>query len=311
MNGLLVITGPTAVGKSELGVIMAQRLGGEIVSADSMQIYRGMRIGTAAPTPEEMRGIPHHLIGTVDPSEAYSAARYVEEASACVDDIMARGKLPIIVGGTGLYIDSLLSGRSFPGGDPELRSRFSAQYDELGGEKMLSMLAEADPESAARLAANDKKRIVRALEVYYSTGRTVTQHNRETALLPPRYHYCRIALDYADRSMLYARIDARVDEMLRQGLADEVRELLERGLSENSTAMQAIGYKELIPALRGECSDAEAAELIKRESRRYAKRQLSWLRSRSDVEWIIWEKNRDYAKAALISTQFLEEKGIL
>ncbi len=311
MKGLLVITGPTATGKSELGTVMAERLNGEIVSADSMQIYRGMRIGTAAPTEEEMRGIPHHLIGTVDPSEAYSAARYVEEASACVDDIIARGKLPIIVGGTGLYIDSLLYGRSFPGGDAALRERFAAQYDELGGEAMLSKLAEADPESAARLAANDKKRIVRALEVYYSTGRTVTQHNRETSLLPPKYDHCRIALDYADRSDLYARIDARVDRMLEQGLADEVCSLLGSGLSENSTAMQAIGYKELIPALRGECSLSQAAELIKRESRRYAKRQLSWLRSHGDVEWIIWEKNRDYAKAALISTQLMEEKGLI
>ncbi|MBP5167155.1 MAG: tRNA (adenosine(37)-N6)-dimethylallyltransferase MiaA [Oscillospiraceae bacterium] len=311
MKGLLVITGPTATGKSDLGVIMAERLDGEIVSADSMQIYRGMRIGTAAPTREEMRGVPHHLIGTVDPTEAYSAARYVEEASACVDDILARGKLPIVVGGTGLYIDSLLCSRIFPGGDGALRRRFSAQYDELGGEAMLAMLAEADPESAARLAANDKKRIVRALEVYHSTGKTVTQHNRETAQLPPRYLYCKIALDYADRNVLYGRIDARVDEMLRQGLVNEVRSLLESGLEENSTAMQAIGYKELIPALRGECSVADAAELIKRESRRYAKRQLSWLRSRRDADWIIWEKNRDYAKAALISTQLLEEKGII
>lgn len=311
MDGLLVITGPTATGKSELGVMMAERLGGEIVSADSMQIYRGMCIGTAAPDAEEMRGIPHHLIGTVDPTQAYSAARYVEEAAECIGQITARGRLPIIVGGTGLYIDSLLSGRSFMGGDSALRESFSREYDERGGEAMLLKLAQVDPRSAAKLAPNDKKRIVRALEVYHATGKTITEHNIETLSAPPRYRYCKIALNYADRSMLYRRIDARVDAMLERGLVEEVKALLAAGAGEESTAMQAIGYKEIAAALRGECTVQQAAETVKRETRRYAKRQISWLRSRRDVDWIIWEKNRDYAKAALISTQLLEEKGVI
>ena len=221
---LVVITGPTASGKTALGVALAQRLGGEVVSADSMQIYRGMDIGTAKPTPEEMQGVPHHMIDIADPTENYSVSRYAKEAAACVDDILARGKLPIVVGGTGLYIDSLIAGRTFADGtaDTALRQELSERYDEIGGEGLLGELRKVDPERAAKLHPADKKRIVRAMEVYILTGRTITQHDAETRTVPPRYDAAKIALDFADRQDLYDRIDRRVELMVRQGLFGEV-----------------------------------------------------------------------------------------
>jgi tRNA dimethylallyltransferase len=304
---LLVITGPTATGKTRLGVEAALSLGGEVVSADSMQLYRGMDIGTASPTREEMRGIAHHMLDIAEPDEAYSVSRYVEEAGQVVDDILARGALPIVVGGTGLYIDSLLSGRSFMPGSPELREKYSAMFDEVGGEEMLRLLAEFDPEAAQRLHANDKKRIVRAFEVYYATGKTITRHNEETKLLPPRYSSACVALSFERREKLYERIDRRVDMMFASGLEDEVRALLERGVSDKATAMQAIGYKETAAALRGECSMAEAIDTIKRESRRYAKRQLSWLSSKKDIHWILWEDEPDYPRALQIIKDLMQK----
>ena len=234
---IVVITGPTASGKTALGVALAQRLGGEVVSADSMQIYRGMDIGTAKPTPEEMQGVPHHMIDIADPAENYSVSRYAAQAAACVDDILARGKLPIVVGGTGLYIDSLIAGRTFADGtaDTALRQELSERYDEIGGEGLLGELRKVDPERAARLHPADKKRIVRAMEVYILTGKTITQHDAETRAVPPRYDAAKIALDFADRQDLYDRIDRRVDAMVRQGLFDEVRALLAAGASMAST----------------------------------------------------------------------------
>ena len=221
---LVVITGPTASGKTALGVALAQRLGGEVVSADSMQIYRGMDIGTAKPTPEEMQGVPHHMIDIADPTENYSVSRYAKEAAACVDDILSRAKLPIVVGGTGLYIDSLIAGRTFADGtaDTALRQELSERYDEIGGEGLLGELRKFDPERAAKLHPADKKRIVRAMEVYILTGRTITQHDAETRAVPPRYDAAKIALDFAVRQDLYDRIDRRVDIMVQQGLFDEV-----------------------------------------------------------------------------------------
>ena len=270
-----VITGPTATGKTRLAVQLALDLGGEVVSADSMQIYRGMDIGTAKPTAEEMCGIRHHMIDVAAPEERYSAARYAEEAGRCVEEIAARGKLPIIAGGTGFYIDALLSGHSFAGfGENEaLREELSERYDREGGEKMLRLLARRDPESAERLHANDKRRIIRALEVFLDTGKTMTQHNEETKLIPPRFDCVKIALGFSSRAELYAKTDKRVDEMFERGLFDEVKGLLDRGICpEKHTSMQAIGYKETAAALRGEISTEEAKETIKRETRRYAKR---------------------------------------
>ena len=309
---LVVITGPTASGKTALGVALARRFGGEVVSADSMQIYRGMDIGTAKPTPEEMQGVPHHMIDIADPTENYSVSRYAEEASACVDDILARGKLPIVVGGSGLYIDSLIAGRTFADGtaDTALRQELSERYDEIGGEGLLGELRKVDPERAAKLHPADKKRIVRAMEVYILTGRTITQHDAETRAVPPRYDAAKIALDFAVRQDLYDRIDRRVDIMVQQGLFDEVRALLAAGVPADCTAMQAIGYKEAVAAVRGEASPQDAVAAIQLASRRYAKRQLTWLRRDQELFWLRHEKTPDMDRACRLSTQFLSGRGI-
>ncbi len=303
---VIVLTGPTATGKTALGVELALAIGGEVISADSMQIYRRMDIGTAKPEIEELRGVPHHMLSVAEPDEDYSVSRYVEEASRCVDDVLARGKVPILVGGTGLYIDSLLSSRSFAErGDGVLREKLGAEYDALGGEEMRRRLAEFDPERAALLQTQDKRRIVRAMEIYYLTGKTITQHDAETRALPPRYTSLRIALSFAEREALYARIDRRVDEMLKRGLFDEVRALLDSGVPGESTAMQAIGYKEVAACLAGECSAEEAIEAVKRNSRRYAKRQLTWLRRDKELHWLVWENEPDIAQGVLFSTDLL------
>ena len=307
---IIVITGPTASGKTALGVRLAQAVGGEIVSADSMQVYRYMDIGTAKPTEDEKLGVRHHMLDVVPPWEDYSVSRYVEDAAECVEDILGRGKRPIIVGGTGLYIDSLISGREFQErGDGGLRQRVAARYDESGGEVMLRELSVFDQVSAEKLHANDKKRIIRAFEVFESSGRTISEHDRETQELPPRYEAVKLALTFSDRADLYERIDRRVDMMLAAGLEDEVRRLLEMGAPPGCTAMQAIGYKEMAAAVRGECSAAAAAEKIKRESRRYAKRQITWLRRDSGVKWITWEKTPNLALGLEISTGYLSDDG--
>lgn len=310
---IVVITGPTATGKTKLGVLLCKKMGGEVVSADSMQIYRGMNIGTAMPSTEEMEGVPHHMLGVLEPGDAFSVSRYVEMASSCIDDILSRGKPAFLVGGTGLYIDSLISGREFAdtSGEERLRSELSDRYDEIGGEGMLKLLAEKDPETAARLHSNDKKRVIRALEVVMLTGKTISQHDRETKALPKRYDAMKIALTFEDRADLYRRIDMRVDMMMEQGLESEVRSLLEKGLKPGSTAMQAIGYKEMTAAIEGKYSVSEAVSIIKQESRHYAKRQLSWLRRDEKVNWIYWKKVPDYDFAVQRSTTLMEEYGII
>ena len=309
---ILVIVGPTASGKTRMAVELAKAHNGEVVSADSMQIYRRMDIGTAKPTAEEMDGVPHHMIDVADPEEDFSVARYVEMASACVDDILARGKLPIVAGGTGLYVDSLLSGRTFAAFSPDssLRKELEEELAERGGEAMLEELSRVDPEAAARLHPNDHKRIVRALEVYRSTGKTISEHNRETRALPPRYEALTIGLNFQDRADLWARIDARVDQMAADGLEREVRELLSSGLSPRCTAMQAIGYKEFVAAVEGDMTWREAEELVKLRSRQYAKRQLTWFRRNPEVHWLLWEKNPNFGNARQRSTELLEEFGL-
>lgn len=297
---VLVITGPTATGKTALGVALAKKLGGEVVSADSMQVYRRMDIGTAKVTAEEMQGVPHHMVDVADPSESFSVARYVEMASDCCEEIFARNRLPILVGGTGLYIDSLLSGRSFAersDRENDIRNELNREYDERGGTAMWSELNSVDPERAERLSPNDRKRIVRALEIYRLTGKTITQHDAETQSLPPRYDSLMVALDYVQRDDLYARINRRVDQMLENGLVPEVQALLDLGLNDDHTAMQAIGYKEIVQAIRGSITLKEAVEQIKQESRRYAKRQLTWLRRNPAVCWLRWQSKPDLARA--------------
>lgn len=296
---ILAITGPTATGKTRLGVECAIALGGEVVSADSMQIYRRMDIGTAKPSAEETRGVPHHMIDVADPGENWSVARWTAAADKCCKDILGRGKVPVVVGGTGLYIDSLIAGRSFADGmkDEACRKELNERYGEIGGEAMLRELAQFDPQRAAKLSPADRKRIVRAWEVWLLSGETITEHDRLSRSRPPEYDAAVIALDYEDRNILYSRIDERADLMMEAGLAGEVRELLDSGLTESCTAMQAIGYKEIASALKGECGMDEAVELLKRRSRRYAKRQLTWLRAKSGISWIRWKAAPDFGSA--------------
>ena len=306
----MIITGPTATGKTALGVMAAKTLNGEVVSADSMQVYRHMDIGTAKPKPGEMAGVPHHMLDAVSPLEDYSVSRYVGEASRYVDDILSRSKLPVIVGGTGLYIDSLTSGRVFSlRGQAGLREELAARYDAMGGEAMLREMKAFDPERAAKLHANDKKRIVRAFEIHETSGTTISQHDIETQKLPARYSALKIALTFSDRETLYARINARVDDMIAAGLINEVLALLDMGVSPDCTAMQAIGYKEIIGALQGEYSMDEAAEMIKVRSRHYAKRQLTWLRRDESVKWIRWGKEPDLDAGLARINEIISDAG--
>ena len=307
---VLAIVGPTASGKTGLSIALALARGGEVVSADSMQVYRGMDIGTAKVTAEEAQGVPHHMIDVADPGEDFSVARYVELAQACVDDILARGRLPIVVGGTGLYVDALLSGRTFAARATGWRERLQARAAAEGTRPLLEELGRVDPQAAARLHPKDEKRIIRALEVWYETGKTITQHNLETQAVPPRYDALIIGLSAAERHDLWRRINLRVDQMMADGLADEVRRLLAAGVPATATAMQAIGYKELAAALRAGGDLDAAAQEVKLRSRQYAKRQLTWFRRNPAVKWLLWENSPDLMDERQRTTEYMEEFGL-
>ena len=309
---IICVVGPTACGKTRLGVLLAKKYDGEVVSADSMQIYKGMTIGTAAPTEDEMEGVPHHMIAVADPAEQWSAARYAQAAIPIVEDILARGKRPILVGGTGLWLDAVVKGHGFAGGcaGGAVRKELQDRLAREGIGELLEELRQADPEAAERLHPADTKRILRALEVYRETGKTISAHNAETAALPPRYDAVWIGLQFRDRADMKALIDRRVDKMVEAGLLDEVRSLLQSGLPRDATALQAIGYKEFLGVLDGTATEAEAIAEVKLRSRQYAKRQLTWLRRNPDIRWIWWEKERDFARALQISTEILAAAGV-
>jgi len=298
MKRVICVVGPTASGKTALAVNLALALDGEVVSVDSMQLYAGMNVGTAKPTEEEMRGVPHHMLSVCPPTEAFSAGKYVEMAAPIVDEILSRGKTVILAGGTGLYIDSLISGREFA---PHPEDGYRETLEALDTAELRTQLEAVDPESAARLPDADRRRMIRALEIYHYTGETITAHDARTRAMPPRYDADWIGLDFADRAKLYARIDRRVEIMVEQGLLDEVQQLLRSGIPAHATALQAIGYKEPLAALRGEMTMDEAIALIQQQSRRYAKRQRTWFRRNEAIHWILRDEMDDEAilRAAL------------
>ena len=311
-NRVICVVGPTATGKTKMGVALAKRFGGEVVSVDSMQIYRGMTIGTAAPTAEEMDGVRHHMVAIADPAESWSVARFTEQADLCIGDILRRGKCPVLVGGTGLYLDSILSGRTFAPGHSggEIRKSLQAELAREGIESLYRQLREIDPETAARLPIRDEKRILRALEVYRETGETLTAHDARTRLRPPKYRACTLGLTFRDRADLYARIDRRVDTMVERGLLREVEALLQTGLPETATALQAIGYKQFLSVYRGDTPVSEAVAEVKLRSRQYAKRQLTWLRRKDDIHWLLWEKDPDFPAGLQNATEYLLAQGL-
>ncbi len=296
MNNIICIAGPTASGKTALAVELAKTLGGEVVSCDSMYVYRRMNIGTAKPSLDEMQGIPHHMIDVCEPTEDFSVSRYTEMATPIVDDILARGKTAIIAGGTGLYMDALIKGNDFaPVPATGHREQLEKQLEQEGLSPLLARLEAIDPEAAERSQGNPR-RIIRALEVWLETGQTITEHNRRTQAIPPRYQPLWLGLDYTSRQALYDRIDLRVELMLQQGLLEEIQQLLNSGIPKNCTAMQAIGYKEFVEAMEGKITTQEAAAQVQQSSRRYAKRQLTWFRRNKDMHWLMRQGNDDFDK---------------
>lgn len=309
---VIAVVGPTASGKTGLAVNIAKKFGGEVVSADSMQIYSELTIGTAKPTEKEMEGVVHHLVGHKSVDDEYSVVDYVEEAKNAIADIHERGKIPVICGGTGLYIDSLLSNTEFSEikSDPEVRKKLYDFANENGNEALFERLKKIDPESAAKTHANNLIRVVRAIEVFEVTGKTMSEHQKDSHPVPSIYDVCYIGTSYSDREKLYARIEQRIDEMLEEGVEKEARFLFEH--NGTCTAAQAIGYKEFYPYFRGEMSREDAISVLKKETRHYAKRQLTWFRRNKAINWIFRdeysEKVEFYKSAFDIIEKFLEKK---
>lgn len=288
---LITVVGPTASGKTRLGVELAKRYGGEVISADSMQIYKGMQIATAKPTVEEMQGIPHHLMDFLEPNQTYSVAMFVDDAKKCIEDISSRGKIPVIVGGTGLYVDSLLNNISFHESqrDTELSEKLRELYYTEGVDYLLDMLRKFDGESAERLETEkNPKRIIRAIEFYKTTGITITEQNKNSKNEESPYSAIKLGLNFEDRQKLYDRINKRVDLMVETGLILEAKRVFNSELS--FTSVKAIGYKELFPYLKGELPLEECIEKLKQETRRYAKRQITWFKRDKEINWLYPDK---------------------
>ncbi len=308
MDNIICVVGPTASGKTALAVELAKSTNGEVVSCDSMQIYKGMDIGTAKPTAQEMQGIPHHMIDIVQPEEDFSVSRYCQMAEPIVKDILSRGKTCIIAGGTGLYVDSLIRGNDFaPVPSTGCRERLEHRLSSEGLAPLIAELSQIDPESVERSQGNPR-RIIRALEVYQETGETLTTHNLRTQAIAPRFSPLWIGLDYVNRQELYDRIDLRVELMVQEGLISEIQHLLSSGISERATAMQAIGYKEFIDALHGRATIAQAVSQVQQSSRRYAKRQLTWFKRNPAVHWLRRESGQPaeeiFSEARLLTQNF-------
>lgn len=310
-NRLICICGPTASGKTALSVALAKQLHTEIISADSMQIYRGMDIGTAKPTAEERQGVPHHLLDICAPGEAFSVARYVELADAAAQDVLSRGMIPIVAGGTGLYMDALIECSTFSGDETDLsvREKYQRMAAEQGNEAVHACLAKVDPEGAERLHPNNLKRVIRALEVYEQTGMTIDAFNRLHKRPAPKYAALKIGVCPAERQTLYDRIDRRVDQMLADGLLEETKRLLDSGALAG-TAAQAIGYKELLGYLQGDALLADCVALLKQRSRNYAKRQLTWLKRDDNIHWIYYNNGEELPAILQEATEYLQKHGV-
>ena len=305
---LIAVVGATASGKSALGAEIAAEYGGEVISSDSMQLYQGLDIATAKPTAEEMCGVPHHLISVLPPDHACSVAEYVCMAREKIAELLSRGRLPVVVGGTGLYADSLLDNIQFPDipADDALRERLHREAETAGNAEMLRRLAECDPETAARLHENNLRRIIRALEVYALTGSPLSEHARRSRAVPPPWNVLRIGIAFTERAQLYERIRSRVAQMCERGLADEVREEYGSGRRRDTAAM-AIGYKELLPWVRGEEAFADGIERVRRETCRYAKRQETWFRRNAQINWIFRDENCEKREIFSTSQKIIEK----
>ncbi|NLJ90027.1 MAG: tRNA (adenosine(37)-N6)-dimethylallyltransferase MiaA [Clostridiales bacterium] len=303
---LIIITGPTAVGKTELSIRLAKEINGEIISADSMQVYRGMDVGTAKITPDEMGGIRHYLIDILDPKEEFNVVKFKTYAKEAMDEIYSKGKIPIVVGGTGFYIQALLYDVDFEDSkeDPEYRKQLEDLAKTHGNDYLHDRLKEVDPESADAIHPNNVKKVIRALEYFKETGQKISDHNKEQRQKESPYNFCYFVLN-DDRKNLYERINKRVDIMVEEGLVDEVRGLLDEGCTKDMISMQGLGYKEIIAYLEGEVSLEEAIYTLKRDTRHFAKRQITWFKRENDVIWI--DKNKLQYNEDLILDKILEE----
>lgn len=309
---LIILAGPTAVGKTALSIGLAKAIGAEIISADSMQVYRGMDIGTAKIRLEEMQGVPHHLIDITDPQEAFNVADYKKHCSRCIQEIYQRGKIPMLVGGTGFYIQAVLYDIDFQESETDMRYRQLLQQEavEQGAESLHKKLAAVDPEAAEQIHPNNVKRVIRALEFYKQTGRRISAHNETERNKESPYHFAYYVLSLP-RQILYERINERVEQMRQEGLEAEVRHLLGQGCTRNMVSMQGLGYKELIQAMQGEMSLEEAYAKIKQETRHFAKRQITWFRRERDVSWIYKEQFENETEIMNYCVNDLKERGII